>query len=180
MRNHDSAAVSHRNKIHSYAIWRLRVFSIIQTMQIKRSTHESRLDEALAYIAGHMKERIQLDHLSEASGVSKRTLGYLFLHTFGITPMAFVKRERLRKARMYFSKPTRLPPRLRVSRASVASSTWGSFRSTTSGSSKNHLPTPCSRARQVRGPGALIIDRRRARSGNAMRFLDSDRTAIGK
>jgi len=100
MRNHDSAAVSHRNKIHSYAIWRLRVFSIIQTMQIKRSTHESRLDEALAYIAGHMKERIQLDHLSEASGVSKRTLGYLFLHTFGITPMAFVKRERLRKARM--------------------------------------------------------------------------------
>jgi transcriptional regulator GlxA family with amidase domain len=100
MRNHDSAAVSHRNRIHSYAIWRLRVFSIIQTMQIKRSTHQSRLDEALAYIAGHMKERIQLGHLSEASGVSKRTLGYLFLHTYGITPMAFLKRERLRKARM--------------------------------------------------------------------------------
>lgn len=100
MRNHDSAAVSHRNRIHSYAIWRLRVFSIIQTMQIKRSTHQNRLDEALAYIAGHMKERIQLAHLSEASGVSKRTLGYLFLHTYGITPMAFLKRERLRKARM--------------------------------------------------------------------------------
>jgi transcriptional regulator GlxA family with amidase domain len=47
-----------------------------------------------------MKERIQLGHLSEASGVSKRTLGYLFLHTYGITPMAFLKRERLRKARM--------------------------------------------------------------------------------
>ncbi|WP_211289049.1 helix-turn-helix domain-containing protein [Marinobacter profundi] len=47
-----------------------------------------------------MKERIQLDHLSEASGVSKRTLGYLFLHTYGITPMAFVKQERLKKARM--------------------------------------------------------------------------------
>lgn len=100
MRNHDSAAVSHRNRIHSYAIWRLRVFSIIQTMQIKRSTHQNRLDEALAYIARHMKERIQLGHLSEASGVSKRTLGYLFLHTYGITPMAFLKRERLRKARM--------------------------------------------------------------------------------
>lgn len=100
MRNHDSAAVSHRNRIHSYAIWRLRVFSIIQTMQIKRSTHQSRLDEALAYIAGHMKERIQLGHLSEASGVNKRTLGYLFLHTYGITTMAFLKRERLRKARM--------------------------------------------------------------------------------
>lgn len=67
-------------------------------MQSKRSTHHNRLDEALAYIARHMKERIQLGHLSEVSGVSKRTLGYLFLHTYGITPMAFVKRERLMKA----------------------------------------------------------------------------------
>ena len=69
-------------------------------MPNKRSTYHSRLDEALAYIARHMKERIQLGHLSEASGVSKRTLGYLFLRTYGITPMAFLKRERLRKANM--------------------------------------------------------------------------------
>ncbi|WP_449287061.1 helix-turn-helix domain-containing protein [Marinobacter sp. PE14] len=69
-------------------------------MPNKRSTYHNRLNEALAYIARHMKERIQLGHLSEASGVSKRTLGYLFLHTYGITPMAFLKRERLRKARM--------------------------------------------------------------------------------
>ncbi|MCM0612070.1 helix-turn-helix transcriptional regulator [Marinobacter sediminum] len=70
------------------------------TMPNKRSTYHSRLDEALAYIARHMKERIQLGNLSEASGVSKRTLGYLFLHTYGITPMAFLKQERLKKARM--------------------------------------------------------------------------------
>ncbi|MEH6355147.1 MAG: helix-turn-helix domain-containing protein [Marinobacter sp.] len=76
------------------------MFSIIQTMQIKRPTHHNRLDETLAYIARHMKERIQLDRLCKASGVSKRTLGYLFLHTYGITPMAFLKQERLRKARM--------------------------------------------------------------------------------
>jgi transcriptional regulator GlxA family with amidase domain len=69
-------------------------------MQIKRPIHRNRLDEALAYIAGHMKERIQLNHLSEASGVSKRTIGYLFLRTYGITPMAFLKQERLKKARM--------------------------------------------------------------------------------
>ncbi|TYC62790.1 helix-turn-helix transcriptional regulator [Marinobacter sp. BW6] len=69
-------------------------------MPNKRSTYHNRLDEALAYIARHMKERIQLGHLSEASGVSKRTLGYLFLRTYGITPMAFLKQERLRKARM--------------------------------------------------------------------------------
>lgn len=69
-------------------------------MPNKRSTYHNRLDEALAYIARHMKERIQLGNLSEASGVSKRTLGYLFLRTYGITPMAFLKQERLRKARM--------------------------------------------------------------------------------
>jgi len=69
-------------------------------MRINRPTNHKRLDEALVYIARHMKERIQLGHLSEVSGVSKRTLGYLFLHTYGITPMAFVKRERLRKANM--------------------------------------------------------------------------------
>ncbi|MBK1887856.1 MULTISPECIES: helix-turn-helix domain-containing protein [Marinobacter] len=72
--------------------------SINKTIESKGSTHHNRLDEALAYIAQHMKERIQLGQLSEASGVSKRTIGYLFLHTYGITPMAFVKRERLRKA----------------------------------------------------------------------------------
>ncbi len=45
-----------------------------------------------------MAERIYLCDLSSAAGVSTRTLGYLFLRNFGITPMAFVKRERLRKA----------------------------------------------------------------------------------
>jgi transcriptional regulator GlxA family with amidase domain len=69
-------------------------------MPNNRLTYHKGLDEALVYIARHMKERIQLGHLSEASGVSKRTLGYLFLHTYGITPMAFLKQERLRKARM--------------------------------------------------------------------------------
>jgi transcriptional regulator GlxA family with amidase domain len=45
-----------------------------------------------------MTERIHLRDLSTAAGVSTRTLGYLFLRIYGITPMAFVKRERLKKA----------------------------------------------------------------------------------
>ncbi|MDO6442281.1 MULTISPECIES: helix-turn-helix domain-containing protein [unclassified Marinobacter] len=73
--------------------------AINKTMQMKGSNHPDRLNEALTYITQHMKERIQLGQLSEVSGVSKRTLGYLFLRTYGITPMAFVKRERLMKTR---------------------------------------------------------------------------------
>lgn len=98
MRIHDSEATLSRTRIHSYAAQRRRVFSISQTMQSTRPIHHKKLDEALAYIARHMKEKIRLGNLSEASGVSKRTLGYLFLQTYGIAPMAFVKRERLRKA----------------------------------------------------------------------------------
>lgn len=47
-----------------------------------------------------MTERIHLRDLSTAAGVSTRTLGYLFLRIYGITPMAYVKRERLKKARL--------------------------------------------------------------------------------
>lgn len=36
--------------------------------------------------------------MSTAAGISARTLGYLFLRTYGVTPMAFVKQERLKKA----------------------------------------------------------------------------------
>ena len=74
------------------------------TMRSKRSTRHRGLNQALAYISVHMKERIQLGNLSQAAGVSKRTLGYLFLHTYGITPMAFLKRERLMKARTLLRK----------------------------------------------------------------------------
>lgn len=62
--------------------------------------HQQGLSAAVAYISRHMPDRIQLSNLSAAAGVSKRSIGYLFLRSYGITPMAFVKRERLRKARL--------------------------------------------------------------------------------
>ena len=69
---------------------------------------------AVAYISRHMAERIHLRDLSSAAGVSTRTLGYLFLRNYGVTPMAFVKRERLNKAR-------RLLEQADPARATVAS-----------------------------------------------------------
>jgi len=62
-------------------------------------THHHSLDTAVVYISRHIAERIRLRDLSAAAGVSIRTLGYLFLQNYGTTPMAFVKQERLNKAR---------------------------------------------------------------------------------
>jgi transcriptional regulator GlxA family with amidase domain len=56
------------------------------------------LNAALGYISQHLAEKICLGDLSSAAGVSNRTVGYLFLRTYGVTPMAFVKGRRLTKA----------------------------------------------------------------------------------
>ncbi|HNP35361.1 MAG TPA: helix-turn-helix domain-containing protein [Woeseiaceae bacterium] len=59
------------------------------------------LANALAYMSGHLAERIHLRDLCRAAGVSPRTLGYLFLKTYGETPMAYLKRRRLNQARRF-------------------------------------------------------------------------------
>lgn len=56
------------------------------------------LDEAVGYVSRHLDERIRLCDLAAVAGVSARTLGYLFMRSYGTTPMAFVKQQRLSKA----------------------------------------------------------------------------------
>lgn len=63
------------------------------------NTAQRGLNAAVAYIDRRMSEKIRLRDLSFAAGVSNRTLGYLFLRTYGMTPMAFVKEKRLTRAR---------------------------------------------------------------------------------
>ena len=68
-------------------------------MATQQSTPRSQaLNAALGYISRHLAEKICLSDLSGAAGVSNRTVGYLFLRTYGVTPMAFVKERRLAKA----------------------------------------------------------------------------------
>ena len=62
------------------------------------SSHDLQLDAATGFISGHLGEKIRLSDVSAAAGVSTRSLEYLFLRRCGVTPMAFVKRERLHKA----------------------------------------------------------------------------------
>jgi transcriptional regulator GlxA family with amidase domain len=56
------------------------------------------LDTAVGYVSRHLQESIRLCDLAAVAGVSTRTLGYLFTRIYGITPMAFVKHERLSNA----------------------------------------------------------------------------------
>jgi transcriptional regulator GlxA family with amidase domain len=62
------------------------------------SSHDLQFDAATGFINSHLGERIRLRDVSTAAGVCTRTLEYLFLRRCGVTPMAFVKRERLRLA----------------------------------------------------------------------------------
>lgn len=53
------------------------------------------LRKALAYIDAQLAERFTLGDLARASGCSARTIGMLFQHEFGVTPMAYVRNARL-------------------------------------------------------------------------------------
>jgi transcriptional regulator GlxA family with amidase domain len=74
------------------------VSSIIKSTQREGTARHQGLSLAVAYISQHIAEKIHLRDLSAAAGVSARTLEYLFLRNYGVTPMAFVKRERLNRA----------------------------------------------------------------------------------
>jgi transcriptional regulator GlxA family with amidase domain len=53
------------------------------------------LNTAVAYVSRHLDERFRVRDISAAAGVSTRTLEYLFMRVHAVTPMAFVKHQRL-------------------------------------------------------------------------------------
>lgn len=72
--------------------------SISKPAQREPKPSHPELKLAVEYISRHLATRFHLQDLATAAGVSTRTLGYLFLRNYGVTPMAFVKQERLKKA----------------------------------------------------------------------------------
>lgn len=54
-----------------------------------------RLDNICAYIRTHLRERIHLGDLELHTGLSRRSLQYLFLREFSCTPMQWIRGERL-------------------------------------------------------------------------------------
>lgn len=99
MRNPDSAPPRQACRIGDFG----RRQSEIPVGNLRNKTERCpvrpELASALAYMADHLAERIHLRDLCRAAGVSPRTLGYLFLRTYGETPMAYLKRQRLGQAR---------------------------------------------------------------------------------
>jgi transcriptional regulator GlxA family with amidase domain len=55
--------------------------------------------QACQWISAHLSERFSVVELSQAMGVSTRTLQYAFQEELGHTPMAEAKRLRLRQLR---------------------------------------------------------------------------------
>jgi len=65
------------------------------------------LDRALAYLRQADPSNLTLAELSQAAGVSQRTLEYAFADTFGLTPRNFIKLQRMHAARrdLIFTSP---------------------------------------------------------------------------
>jgi len=60
------------------------------------------LVRALAWLRGHLSEPVQLDLLAQVAGVRPRTLETHFKMFLGVTPLSWVRRMRLARARQEF------------------------------------------------------------------------------
>lgn len=65
-----------------------------------------RLDNICAYIRSNLRERIHLGDLEKNTGLSRRSLQYLFLREFSCTPMQWIRGERLALAHQKLSNAT--------------------------------------------------------------------------
>jgi transcriptional regulator GlxA family with amidase domain len=69
----------------------------------KRRRHA--VAEACRWMEEHLAERFSIGELSQAMGLSIRTLQYCFQQEMGCTPMAEAKRLRLRRLRRLLQNP---------------------------------------------------------------------------
>lgn len=79
---------------------------ILQSQNLQQSAHEassesnnSRLHYVLQYIHDHLTERIPVDMLSKKAYLSRNIFFKWFKEQFGITPLEYINRERIRLAR---------------------------------------------------------------------------------
>lgn len=74
-----------------------------ERLQCRRRRHT--VAQACQWISAHLSERFSVVELSQAMGVSTRTLQYAFQDELGHTPMAEAKRLRLRQLRHLLEQP---------------------------------------------------------------------------
>ena len=61
------------------------------------------LDTVCGYIQAHLADPITLTRLEQLSGFSRRSLQYAFMRRFGLTPMQWLREQRLTLARTHLS-----------------------------------------------------------------------------
>ncbi|WP_045234846.1 helix-turn-helix domain-containing protein [Deinococcus pimensis] len=63
-------------------------------------TGDPRVARAVTFLREHLRERVTLDDVAGAAGLSVSRLSHLFRAAHGLTPMQFLERERLERAKL--------------------------------------------------------------------------------
>jgi AraC family transcriptional regulator of arabinose operon len=83
---------------------------IIQTQNLSgvddRLVTDSRFDEVIQYIRGHLSGKISIDTLCQKACMSKSTFFRSFKATFGLSPVDYIIREKLRLAKTLLADPS--------------------------------------------------------------------------
>ena len=82
---------------HNYSHWLHGDSSTIAPWQVRR---------AAEYIEQNWNQPVTIETLSDIAQTSARSLFYLFKRTYGVSPMVFVRRIRLQRAREMLSNPS--------------------------------------------------------------------------
>lgn len=65
----------------------------------RRSAVDHRIRQAMDHVTRHLDQKLTLDRLAEVAGLSMSRLGHLFRAAVGVSPMEFVERQRIERAR---------------------------------------------------------------------------------
>ncbi|HSN70899.1 MAG TPA: AraC family transcriptional regulator, partial [Steroidobacteraceae bacterium] len=72
---------------------------VLAPLHTGRRANQAPIDAALDYVAHHLDQNITLDELVQASGLSRRSLQRAFARRFEMSPLEYVRRRRLERAR---------------------------------------------------------------------------------
>jgi AraC-like DNA-binding protein len=82
---------------------------IIQTQKLQliddHQISDDRLGHVIKYIRTHLSEKIDVDTLSQQAYMSKSSFFRTFKNTFGLSPVDFILRERIKLAKKLLKKP---------------------------------------------------------------------------
>ena len=73
---------------------------------LERSSGDSMVDNAIAYISENLEKKLRLDDLCNALGTNTSTLNYRFRRAVGISAGRYIQQEQMKRARQLLSSTT--------------------------------------------------------------------------